>query len=74
MSIYKGTRSPCQINKSTGNISIKWPSPIDKSLNAHKEDLLLLNYPLEFFVAIHQKTNTHHEQFIGQGERHNSKI
>ncbi len=76
MTMYsqKGNQRLCQINQSTGNLSIKWPSPIDKSFNTPKETLVLLNYPLEFFVAIHQETNKNNNQIIGQSELQNSKI
>lgn len=74
MTSHKGNKMPCAINSASGHISINWPSPIDRSLNTSKKTLSMMNYPLEFFVAIHQYTSQKTSRFIGRSESLISKI
>ena len=74
MTSHKSNKAPCEINSASGHISINWPSPIDRSLNTSKKTLSMMNYPLEFFVAIHQDTSKKINRFIGRSESQISKI
>lgn len=74
LSIHKGTKSPCTINSASGRVSINWPTPIDESLNASKETLAMITYPIQFFVAIHQNTGDRQNQIIGKSELFTSEI
>jgi len=74
MTSHRGSKNPCEINSESGSISINWPTPIDKSLNTPEEILSTINYPLEFFVAIHQDTGKETNRIIGQSAPQKSKI
>lgn len=55
--MFEGRELPCILEKATGSVSISWPSPLDKSLRTPDEILSKIKYPIEYFVAIHQKTS-----------------
>ncbi|WP_105255773.1 hypothetical protein [Pseudoalteromonas sp. T1lg75] len=74
MTSIKGRKLPCRIDASEGNISINWPSPLDKSRNSPKEVLSTIKYPVEYFVAIHQKTGVKTNNIIGKSDVILSKI
>ena len=63
-----GTTSPCKLNDATGSVSISWPTPLDKSFNASRSILEQIQYPVEYFVAIHQKTGPLQTRIIGSSE------
>ena len=71
---FKGTSHPCILNNTTGSVSITWPTPVDKSLNAPKMVLSRLKYPIEYFVTIHQKTGKDSSELIGKSETLISKL
>jgi hypothetical protein len=43
--------------------------PFDNSVNPTKAGLAKIKYPVEYFIAIHQKTGQSSTQIIGQSER-----
>ena len=61
-----GKRIPCQLDKAKGEISITWPTLLDKTFSPSKEQLSNIKYPMEYFVAIHQKTGKNTSQIIGK--------
>ena len=61
-----GNRLPCKLDKAKGEISITWPTLLDKTFSPSKEQLSNIKYPMEYFVAIHQKTGKYTSQIIGQ--------
>jgi hypothetical protein len=65
-SIQKGKRSPCMLNKAKGEISIIWPTILDKTFSPSKQQLSKIKYPMEYFIAIHQKTGKNINQIIGK--------
>ncbi|MBA6251694.1 hypothetical protein [Colwellia sp. MB3u-55] len=65
-SIQKGKRSPCMLNKAKGEISITWPTVLDKTFSPSKEQLSNIKYPMEYFIAIHQQTGKNINQIIGK--------
>ncbi|ASD69699.1 hypothetical protein [Pseudoalteromonas piscicida] len=71
---FKGTIPPCILDNKTGNVSITWPTPVDISRNAPKMVLSKLKYPIEYFVAIHQKTGKSSSKLIGKSEPLTSKL
>jgi hypothetical protein len=71
---FKKGKIPCSLDQATGDISIKWASPFDKSLNVSKDQLSKIKYPLAFFLAIHQKTNRKESYIIGKSKINTSAI
>ncbi|QZO14982.1 hypothetical protein [Pseudoalteromonas piscicida] len=71
---FRGTSHPCILNNTTGSVSITWPTPVDISRNAPKMVLSKLKYPIEYFVAIHQKTGKNSSELIGQSKPLTSKL
>lgn len=65
-SISAGKQSPCKLNKDKGEISITWPTILDKKFSPSKKQLPNIKYPLEYFVAIHQRTGKNTSQIIGK--------
>ena len=65
-SISPGTQLPCQLNKAKGEISITWPTILDKKFSPSKEQLSNIKYPMEYFIAIHQRTGKRSSQIIGK--------
>jgi len=74
MTAFKNGKQPCLLNQASGEVSIKWPSPLEHSLNASKEQLTILKYPIEFFVGIHQKTAKRTSEIIGESKVNVSAI
>jgi hypothetical protein len=66
MSISTGKKSPCQLNKAEGEMSITLPTILDKTFFASQEQLTKIKYPMEYFVAIHQRTGKNTSQIIGK--------
>jgi len=65
-SISTGKRLPCQLNKAKGEMSITWPTILDKTFSPSKEQLSNIKYPMEYFIAIHQRTGKRANQIIGK--------
>ena len=65
-SISTGKRSPCKLNKAKGEISITWPTILDKAFSPSKKQLSNIKYPMEYFIAIHQRTGKSTSQIIGK--------
>ncbi len=65
-SISKGNRLPCQLDKAKGEVSITWPTLLDKTFSPSKKQLSHIKYPIEYFVAIHQKTGKNTSLIIGK--------
>jgi len=65
-SISTGRRLPCKLNKAKGKMSITWPTILDKTFSLSKEQLSKIKYPIEYFVAIHQRTGKNTNQIIGE--------
>ena len=65
-SISTGKRLPCKLNKAKGEISITWPTILDKTFSPSKEQLSNIKYPMEYFIAIHQRTGKITSQIIGK--------
>ena len=65
-SISPDKRSPCKLDKAKGEISITWPTILDKTFSPSKEQLSNIKYPIEYFVAIHQRTGKSTSQIIGK--------
>ena len=55
-SVSSGRELPCNFNKAAGEISLVLPTILDKTTFASKEQLASLKYPIEYFLAIHQRT------------------
>lgn len=66
ISASAGKRLPCELNKPKGKISITWPTVLDKTFFHSKEQLSNIKYPIEYFVAIHQRTGKSTSQIIGK--------
>jgi hypothetical protein len=66
---HKRKTAPCKISNAAGNVTIDWPTPLDKSLKSSSEILSKIKYPIEYFVAIHQKTGSRTNQIIGKSEK-----
>lgn len=71
---FNGREFPCQLEQSKGSISVTWPSPLDKSLKVSKEKFSEIKYPIEYFVAIHQRTGQYDSQIIGKSDLNVSSI
>lgn len=71
---HTGKKEPCKITNAAGNIQVNWPTPLDKSLKKSTDVLSKIKYPIEYFVAIHQKTGSNSSRVIGQSETIFSKI
>ncbi|MDX1392654.1 MAG: hypothetical protein R3241_09740 [Rheinheimera sp.] len=65
-SLSMGTKAPCQLDVQSGNISLSWPTLLDKSVISSSAELDKLAYPMQFFVAIHQKTGRRSNKIIGK--------
>lgn len=76
MSLLKGKKQPCQLDKAKGEVSVSFPSIIDKSMIAYtsKEELNNLKYPMEYFIAIHQSTDKTISRIIGRSVTQVSKL
>lgn len=66
---HKRKKTPCKISNAAGNVTVNWPTPLDKSLKPSSEILSKIKYPIEYFVAIHQKTGSRTNQIIGKSEK-----
>lgn len=69
-----GSSMPCKLDSPTGHVAITWPSPIDKSTRTSKERLDQIKYPMEYFIAIHQKTGRNNNLVIGSSQKYISGI
>ena len=65
-SVSSGRELPCSLNKAAGEISLVLPTILDKTTFASKEQLASLKYPIEYFLAIHQRTGKHTNRIIGK--------
>ena len=61
-----GRKSPCQLNKAEGKMSVTLPTLLDKTSFASKDQLSKIKYPMEYFVAIHQRTGKNTNRIIGK--------
>lgn len=73
-SIWPGRQLPCELNKAKGEMSITWPTILDKENSASEEQLSKIKYPMEYFVAIHQLTGKNTSQIIGKSPIQASKV
>lgn len=57
----------CHFTGPKGSINFRWPSPLDRSLQSNKvtESLLL---PVQYFVAVHQRTALNTSILIARSE------
>ena len=66
ISISNGKKSPCELNKAKGEKSIIWPTILDKAHSPSEEQLSKIKYPIEYFIAIHQRTGKNTNRIIGK--------
>ena len=57
----------CEFSDPVGTVSFPWSTPFDKS-NVNKAKLSDLALPLQYFVAIHQKTSNNKSVVIAQSD------
>lgn len=67
-STYKSRREPCRIDSATGQVSIRWAAPFDKTNKPTKKRMAEIRFPVQYFVAIHQKTGRYSSQVIARSE------
>jgi len=64
--ITRGRHLPCELDNAKGEISITWPTILDKTFSPSKEQLAQIKYPMEYYVAIHQRTGENTSKIIGK--------
>jgi hypothetical protein len=67
-------RYPCKLDKAEGQITIIWPTILDKTFTPSKKQLSNIKYPIEYFVAIHQQTGRNTSYIIGTSPIQISKV
>jgi hypothetical protein len=63
---FVGGRYPCRLDSAQGTVTVEWPSPLDKDVILTKKEALKLKVPIEYFVAVHQKSGRYSTKIIGK--------
>lgn len=58
-------QKPCQFNADSGSVSFTWPLITDRGVSS-PETLSKLALPIQYFVAVHQKTARNKTQIIAE--------
>lgn len=68
VTLTEGSISRCKLEEAVGSVSISWPTPLDKTFNGSESLLSKIKYPLEYYVAIHQRTGGLTTRIIASSE------
>lgn len=63
---FVGGRYPCRLDSAKGTVTVEWPSPLDKDVILTRKEAEKLKVPIEYFVAVHQKSGRYSTRIIGK--------